>query len=273
LEDVFTLPQLLAKYHASLFQNPSDSALLLAPHLHPVDSITLQYLKNLLNDSSFEENSQNEAENRLEGIYNPTFDEISPMWGPIFSVHHSPSKEKFCPNEKNEVSEKIVMEQIFSWLKNTLLNFDDEDEDEFLDLGRKLLSIGSHRVIKASTETEFAAIFWEEVSKMQKKSSAEFSETKSLLLAAPNMNFHANFDEFFSNQMAGPLKVFTSLSEGSNAINAEAWYESYLDFPVVILSPPLPDIKEPEGGYKVYTTKDGEMTVDEYIKAKELEDE
>lgn len=60
------------------------------------------------------------------------------------------------------------MEEVFLWLQRTMLGMVDDEEEEFVDLGRKLLTVHKYVVVNATTEAEFSRTFWHEVTELTK---------------------------------------------------------------------------------------------------------
>lgn len=60
------------------------------------------------------------------------------------------------------------MEEVFLWLQRTMLGMVDDEEEEFVDLGRKLLTVHKYVVVNATTEAEFSRTFWHEVTELAK---------------------------------------------------------------------------------------------------------
>lgn len=58
------------------------------------------------------------------------------------------------------------MEEIFLWLQRTMLGMVDEEENVFVELGRKLLTVHKYVVANATTEAELARTFWAEVAEL-----------------------------------------------------------------------------------------------------------
>jgi hypothetical protein len=94
----------------------------------------------------------------------------------------------------------------------------------------------------------------------------EEEESTSVLVVAPGMASHPNFQQsFFNPSCAEPLAKLSALSGGGAPLVAECWCGGGLEFPVMLLSAPIAAIPEPEGGYKIYTTAGGEVSAEEYI--------
>jgi hypothetical protein len=98
------------------------------------------------------------------------------------------------------------------------------------------------------------------------KQEQEEEESTSVLVVAPGMASHPNFQQsFFNPSCAEPLAKLSALSGGGAPLVAECWCGGGLEFPVMLLSAPIAAIPEPEGGYKIYTTAGGEVSAEEYI--------
>lgn len=98
------------------------------------------------------------------------------------------------------------------------------------------------------------------------KQEQEEEESTSVLVVAPGMASHPNFQQsFFNPRCAEPLAKLSALSGGGAPLVAECWCSGGLEFPVMLLSAPITAIPEPEGGYKIYTTAGGEVSAEEYI--------
>ena len=60
------------------------------------------------------------------------------------------------------------MEEVFLWLQRTMLGMVDDEEEVFVDLGRKLLTVHKYAVINATTEAELSRAFWKEATALAK---------------------------------------------------------------------------------------------------------
>ncbi|KAG5184555.1 hypothetical protein JKP88DRAFT_354407 [Tribonema minus] len=275
MEDITTIPELLAKYHARSSSISNAASLLVAPNLEGLSGDTHSDITNLLSGDSW-----------FQGLYSPGLGEGDAMWGPHVSLHHVGCDDSaFCAPDTAPLTDSEAMDKVFLWLQRTLLGYEDDAEGEFITLGRKLLSVGSYVVTQAASEAGLSAVFWEQASAMQrdaqiaqaletaniKNENADEEASVSVLLAAPAMAKHPDFAGFFGRRLGQPLQRISSLAAagGGSPLIAEAWVGGGLDFPVILLSPPLPEIEEPEGGYKIFTTADGEVSAEEYIAAME----
>lgn len=54
------------------------------------------------------------------------------------------------------------MEEVFLWLQRTMLGMVDDEEEVFVELGRKLLTVHKYVVVNATTEAELSRTFWQE---------------------------------------------------------------------------------------------------------------
>jgi hypothetical protein len=103
----------------------------------------------------------------------------------------------------------------------------------------------------------------------EQQQQSEEEESTSVLVVAPGMASHPDFQQsFFDPSCAVPLAKLSGLSgSGSTALVAECWCGGGLEFPVILLSASnaIAAIPEPEGGYKIYTTAGGEVSAEEYI--------
>lgn len=72
------------------------------------------------------------------------------------------------------------MEEVFLWLQRTMLGMADEEEDNFVQLGRKLLTVHKYLVVNATTEAELSRAFWQEATALAKhgKTATEEQEKK-----------------------------------------------------------------------------------------------
>ena len=64
------------------------------------------------------------------------------------------------------------MEEVFLWLQRTMLGMVDEEEEIFVDLGRKLLTIHKYVVANATTEADLSRTFWAEATALAKHGTA-----------------------------------------------------------------------------------------------------
>eukprot|EP00752_Nemacystus_decipiens_P010604 g9442.t1 len=81
--------------------------------------------------------------------------------------HEEVSAGVFSPSSMLEqqtasLSQKAVMEEVFLWLQRTMLGMVDDEEEVFVDLGRKLLTVHKYVVVNATTEAELSRAFWQE---------------------------------------------------------------------------------------------------------------
>lgn len=66
------------------------------------------------------------------------------------------------------VSQTAVMEEVFLWLQRTMLGMVDDEEETFVELGRKLLTVHKYVVANATTEADLSRAFWAEASALTK---------------------------------------------------------------------------------------------------------
>lgn len=79
-----------------------------------------------------------------------------------------PPRARTAFHRRLTVSQSAVMEEVFLWLQRTMLGMVDDEEEEFVDLGRKLLTVHKYVVVNATTEAEFSRTFWHEVTELAK---------------------------------------------------------------------------------------------------------
>lgn len=60
------------------------------------------------------------------------------------------------------------MEEVFLWLQRTMLGMVDDEEEIFVELGRKLLTVHKYVVVNATTEAELSRTFWQEAAALAK---------------------------------------------------------------------------------------------------------
>lgn len=60
------------------------------------------------------------------------------------------------------------MEEVFLWLQRTMLGMVDDEEEVFVELGRKLLTVHKYVVVNATTEVELSRAFWQEAAALAK---------------------------------------------------------------------------------------------------------
>lgn len=58
------------------------------------------------------------------------------------------------------------MEEVFLWLQRTMLGMVDDEEQTFVDLGRKLLTVHKYVVANATTEADLSRTFWAEATQL-----------------------------------------------------------------------------------------------------------
>ncbi|CAN0078292.1 unnamed protein product, partial [Hapterophycus canaliculatus] len=99
--------------------------------------------------------------------------------------HEEASADVFSPSSVLEeqtasLPQKAVMEEVFLWLQRTMLGMADEEEDNFVQLGRKLLTVHKYLVVNATTEAELSRAFWQEATALAKhgKTATEELEKK-----------------------------------------------------------------------------------------------
>lgn len=64
------------------------------------------------------------------------------------------------------------MEEVFLWLQRTMLGMVDDEEEIFVDLGRKLLTVHKYVVANATTEADLSRTFWAEATALAKHGTA-----------------------------------------------------------------------------------------------------
>lgn len=64
------------------------------------------------------------------------------------------------------VSQSAVMEEVFLWLQRTMLGMVDDEEEVFVDLGRKLLTVHKYVVSNATTDADLSRVFWSEATEL-----------------------------------------------------------------------------------------------------------
>lgn len=84
------------------------------------------------------------------------------------------------------VSQKAVMEEVFLWLQRTMLGMVDDEEEMFVELGRKLLTVHKYLVVNATTEAELSRTFWQEAAALAEHGvvAAAEKEKKDAKMAA-----------------------------------------------------------------------------------------
>ncbi|CAM9383038.1 unnamed protein product [Scytosiphon promiscuus] len=99
--------------------------------------------------------------------------------------HEEVSADVFSPSSVLEeqtasLPQKAVMEEVFLWLQRTMLGMADDEEDNFVQLGRKLLTVHKYLVVNATTEAELSRAFWQEATALAKhgKVATEEKERK-----------------------------------------------------------------------------------------------
>lgn len=70
------------------------------------------------------------------------------------------------------------MEEVFLWLQRTMLGMVDDEEEDFVELGRKLLTVHRYVVVKATTEVELSQAFWQEATALAKHGVEAAAEKK-----------------------------------------------------------------------------------------------
>lgn len=82
----------------------------------------------------------------------------------VVNLPHSRTIRAPCPS----VSQSAVMEEVFLWLQRTMLSMVDDEEEVFVDLGRKLLTVHKYVVANATTDADLSRTFWAEATALTK---------------------------------------------------------------------------------------------------------
>jgi hypothetical protein len=211
----------------------------------------------------------------FENMYHP-----DTHGSPSLCLLHGPAKRddslKWSPLPLGSPAPEssAVMDHFFVWMQQKMLAFDDDTEDSFLELGRKLLTVSRHVVTQACTDDGMVAVFWAQAAALSGSSRSE--EEVSTLICAPSMASHPSFEDFFRTRLLEPLHELSPLGSSGKSLSADCYMVegigSGLQFPVLLLRPrSLQPIQEPEGGYKIYTSETGEVNADDYIRKIEEE--
>ncbi|CAM9180030.1 unnamed protein product [Discosporangium mesarthrocarpum] len=196
------------------------------------------------------------------------------------------------------------MDEVFLWLQRTMLGFVDEQEESFVDLGRKLLTVHKYVVSNATTEAELSRMFWSEAAELSihhlggkvpqgvkpspsgggvggEEGEGSWREQgvgggfermeDSVLLTLPGFRFkdRSSFLAFVDEKLATPLRLLSQLGMNGQALYAETYAGEELKFPVILLFPFLKAFEAPEGGYKFINGRGEEQDADEFIRREE----
>lgn len=112
------------------------------------------------------------------------------------------------------------MEEVFLWLQRTMLGMVDDEEEVFVELGRKLLTVHKYVVVNATTEAELSRAFWQEAAALAKHgvTAAAEKEKKDAQRAADQAEKEAAEQE----AKAAEEKIKTGGAEGAGASTEEA---------------------------------------------------
>ena len=112
------------------------------------------------------------------------------------------------------------MEEVFLWLQRTMLGMVDDEEEVFVELGRKLLTVHKYVVVNATTEAELSRAFWQEAAALAKHgvTAAVEKEKKDAQRAADQAEREAAEQE----AKAAEEKIKTGGAEGAGASAEEA---------------------------------------------------
>mmetsp|Transcript_37066 Transcript_37066/g.91217 ORF Transcript_37066/g.91217 Transcript_37066/m.91217 type:complete len:258 (-) Transcript_37066:52-825(-) len=104
------------------------------------------------------------------------------------------------PNTAKDLSKDQVMSRVLDWFTTMLINLD--DEEEYIAIGRSLLSVSRYEVTSACSGPEVAQAFWNEVRTM-----AEKEEEGNAIIVLPDFmpESHEEFDKFVNTGLGGAL--------------------------------------------------------------------
>eukprot|EP00903_Cladosiphon_okamuranus_P009404 g8968.t1 len=151
----------LTRYYESLTAGEAQQMLLVAPSCS-IESDDAQAVEAALS-SVF-----------VSKVYHPDVEEGLGGKAPHLALwHEEVSASVFSPSsvleqQTSSLSQKAVMEEVFLWLQRTMLGMVDDEEEIFIELGRKLLTVHKYVVVNATTEAELSREFWQEAAALAK---------------------------------------------------------------------------------------------------------
>ncbi|CAM9406519.1 unnamed protein product [Phaeothamnion confervicola] len=185
---------------------------------------------------------------------------------PYLSILHKSPARGIDGAVAAQVSDREVMDAVFLYIQQALLGYSDDNEEDFVKLGRQLLTVERHTVTPAASEAAFFEAFWSTAADV-----AQFTTESSVMLVAPGFAERPDdFSRLLETGGGSPLGRLLA-SAGAASVSATAFAGGGLRYPFVIVSPPIEEIVAPEDGYKVITSA-GEVDVEEYIRRKEEEE-
>mmetsp|Transcript_39628 Transcript_39628/g.79825 ORF Transcript_39628/g.79825 Transcript_39628/m.79825 type:complete len:356 (-) Transcript_39628:147-1214(-) len=111
--------------------------------------------------------------------------------------------EKTAEGKSETLSEQEVMGKVLDWFTSFLIGMD--DEEEYVEVGRALLSVKRYAVSQARTPEALKETFWAEVSTL-----AEAGDGNTLIVA-PDLEMEAApFDDLVQQRMAAPLNEWAA---------------------------------------------------------------
>ncbi|CAN0560408.1 unnamed protein product, partial [Ectocarpus sp. 12 AP-2014] len=120
----------------------------------------------------------------ISKVYHPDVEQGLGGKAPHLALwHQGVAVEELSPSNDLEqktasLSKKAVMEEVFLWLQRTMLGMVDDEEEDFVELGRKLLTVHRYVVVKATTEVELSQAFWQEATALAKYGVEAAAEKK-----------------------------------------------------------------------------------------------
>ncbi|CAM9099157.1 unnamed protein product [Ectocarpus sp. 4 AP-2014] len=161
----------LTRYYESLAKGEAQQMLLVAPSC-TIESGCTTALEAALSSSC------------ISKVYHPDVEQGLGGKAPHLALwHQGVAAEELSPSSDLEqktasVSKKAVMEEVFLWLQRTMLGMVDDEEEDFVELGRKLLTVHRYVVVKATTEVELSQAFWQEATALAKHGVEAAAEKK-----------------------------------------------------------------------------------------------
>ncbi|CAM9247126.1 unnamed protein product [Ectocarpus fasciculatus] len=150
----------LTRYYESLAKGEAQEMLLVAPSC-TIESECTTALEAALSSSC------------TSKVYHPDVEQGLGGKAPHLALwHEGVASEELSSSDLEQqtttLSKKAVMEEVFLWLQRTMLGMVDDEEEDFVDLGRKLLTVHRYVVVKATNEVELSQAFWQEATALAK---------------------------------------------------------------------------------------------------------
>mmetsp|Transcript_7222 Transcript_7222/g.9531 ORF Transcript_7222/g.9531 Transcript_7222/m.9531 type:complete len:341 (+) Transcript_7222:135-1157(+) len=188
----------------------------------------------------------------FDKIYHPHSDDAD-LQSPYLALRHGGSSACSMSSTSTESAVTLtperneIMEGIFTWFQNQLLNF--ESDEDFIDLGRKLLTIQEYVISDSTNKANLLADCWAEAAKLSVPGATVKAngEENSILIVASSLQ-DEDFVSFMTKQFSEPLHKLTAAGMGKGAkLNLYSWNaKDGLKYPMVLIYPDLEELEAPE---------------------------